>query len=83
LRDGCKNRTAALENAAKQHTVRASGGYGEGFLMRVAAERFALVRQRPAFENLPRRKPPLVQFDDVIMTLYLRADAAAGLRAVI
>ncbi len=28
LRDGCKNRTAALENAAKQHTVRASGGYG-------------------------------------------------------
>jgi hypothetical protein len=26
--------------------------FGEGFLMRVAAERGALARQRPAFENL-------------------------------
>jgi hypothetical protein len=32
-------------------------GYGEGFLMRVAAERCAIARQRPALENLPRRKP--------------------------
>jgi NAD(P)H-dependent flavin oxidoreductase YrpB (nitropropane dioxygenase family) len=31
--------------------------YGEGFLMRVAAERCAIARQRPALENLPRRKP--------------------------
>ncbi len=30
---------------------------GEGFLMRVAAERIALARQRPALGNLPRRKP--------------------------
>jgi len=29
---------------------------GEGFLMRVAAERCALARPRPALENLPRRK---------------------------
>jgi branched-chain amino acid transport system permease protein len=32
-------------------------GYGEGFLMRVAAIRCALARPRPALENLPRTKP--------------------------
>ncbi|MFO8127052.1 AI-2E family transporter [Yoonia sp.] len=31
--------------------------FGEGFLMRVASERCALARPRPALENLPRRKP--------------------------
>ena len=35
----------------------ANGGSGEGFLMRVAAYRCALARQRPALENLPRWKP--------------------------
>jgi hypothetical protein len=33
------------------------GSNGEGFLMRVAAERWGLARPRPALENLPRRKP--------------------------
>jgi hypothetical protein len=32
-------------------------GFGEGFLMRVAAIRCARARLRPALENLPRRKP--------------------------
>jgi len=43
------NRTFAL--------IRLNGGFGEGFLMRVAAERCALARPRPALENLPRWKP--------------------------
>jgi len=38
----------------------ANGRYGEGFLMRVAAERYSLARLRAALENLPRRKPRVV-----------------------
>jgi hypothetical protein len=33
------------------------GRNSEGFLMRIAAERWGLARPRPALENLPRRKP--------------------------
>ena len=49
----------ALEQWTAQNlrTEVKKGRNGEGFLMRVAAERFALARQRPALENLPRRKP--------------------------
>ena len=47
----------AVPVIADTHAYRSIVHYGEGFLMRVAAERWGLARPRPGLENLPRRKP--------------------------
>lgn len=68
--------------AAPQHSFRGRKAAGEGFPMRVAAERCSLARLRPALENLPRWKPRGAWNRLWESTRTVVAAAASGVRLI-